>query len=502
MPSELKLIPVELLDPHPDNPRVVIREDVVAAIAANLNGEFPQKHALHVRPTGKRYQTLSGHTRTEAARRKGLTHVWAWVEDLDDRAAFMELVTSNSQGELSPLEIGIHALKAVPKEQGRKGGGLKVYAKGLGKSERYVGQLWQAAEVLTSTSEVDFRSFLDRTQHLVALHALPRACWQAVCEWLATADDSAADVGKKVAKALEFRESFDPGEWTAYLPADACTAAVFTGEKEPTHFRELAAFAGNVAESLADHPDLVAQWRDWLNEFAGADSWDKGNRNLKANELQEVAAERDAADDGDTEDTHNVLHGDFREIAKTVPDDSVDLIFTDPPYHREYLPLYGDLAAAAARVLKPGGSLVCYLGHYNLRDVLNLFEPHLRFWWPLCCLHTGQSARMTEYGIVVKWKPMLWFVKETRGDKRTFVDDLVASRQEKATHEWQQSVEEAGYYIDKLTLPGETVFDPFCGGGTTAVAAKAAGRKWLTCDVDPEAVSLARKRVGGAGGAA
>ena len=65
--------------------------------------------------------------------------MWCWVEDLGDDAAFMELVTSNNQGELSPLEIGIHALKAVPKEQGKKGGGLAAYAEKVGKSKVSVG---------------------------------------------------------------------------------------------------------------------------------------------------------------------------------------------------------------------------------------------------------------------------------------------------------------------------------------------------------------------------
>jgi 16S rRNA G966 N2-methylase RsmD len=190
-----------------------------------------------------------------------------------------------------------------------------------------------------------------------------------------------------------------------------------------------------------------------------------------------------------------VKRGDFREVAAGLDAESVDLIFTDPPYHREYLPLYGDLAEQAARVLKPGGSLICYLGQYQLPEVMRLMTPHLRFWWPLCCLHTGASAQMREYGIKVKWKPMLWFVKGTRGDKQTWVDDLVESRQEKDAHEWQQGVTEAAYYIDKLTIAGEIVFDPFCGGGTTAVAAKLAGRRWLTCDVDDASVSLARKRV-------
>jgi ParB-like chromosome segregation protein Spo0J len=190
-----------------------------------------------------------------------------------------------------------------------------------------------------------------------------------------------------------------------------------------------------------------------------------------------------------------VRHGDFREVVKDLADDSVDLVFTDPPYHREYLPLYGELAREAARFLKPGGSLVCYLGQYQIHEVCALVTPHLRLWWTLCCLHTGQSARMTEYGVVVKWKPMLWFVKGTRGDKETMVEDLVSSRQEKDVHDWQQGLAEAAYYVDKLTPPGGFVFDPFCGGGTTAVAAKRTGRRWLTCDTDGACVPLARRRI-------
>ncbi|MBC7078521.1 MAG: ParB N-terminal domain-containing protein, partial [Synergistales bacterium] len=106
MSASLQQLPLELLDDHPDNPRLVFREDVIDAIAANLNGHYPQKHAIHVRPAGERFQVLSGHHRVRAARKAGLEEIWAWVEPMDDESALMELVLSNSQGELSPLEIG------------------------------------------------------------------------------------------------------------------------------------------------------------------------------------------------------------------------------------------------------------------------------------------------------------------------------------------------------------------------------------------------------------
>jgi ParB-like chromosome segregation protein Spo0J len=48
-----------------------------------------------------------------------------------------------------------------------------------------------------------------------------------------------------------------------------------------------------------------------------------------------------------------LIHGDFIEKSKEIPDSSVDLIFTDPPYAVEYLWLYGELAKVAERLLKP-----------------------------------------------------------------------------------------------------------------------------------------------------
>jgi adenine-specific DNA-methyltransferase len=45
------------------------------------------------------------------------------------------------------------------------------------------------------------------------------------------------------------------------------------------------------------------------------------------------------------------------------------------------------------------------------------------------------------------------------------------------------------------TNPGELVFDPTCGGGTTAYCAEALGRRWITCDTSRVAINIARKRL-------
>lgn len=74
--------------------------------------------------------------------------------------------------------------------------------------------------------------------------------------------------------------------------------------------------------------------------------------------------------------------GDFREKCKDIPDNSVDLIFTDPPYAKEFMLLYKELGKVAFRVLKPGGSLITYLEQLALRETYNNIESSgLRYNW-------------------------------------------------------------------------------------------------------------------------
>lgn len=191
------------------------------------------------------------------------------------------------------------------------------------------------------------------------------------------------------------------------------------------------------------------------------------------------------------------IHGDFREVANTLPDGSVALILADPPWNEKSLSLYGDMAAIAARVLARGGSLVTYAGQYLVPQVYDQMRPHLRPWWMLAGLMAGGPyARMREYGVIVRWKPLLWFVREIYGRPQGFIEDTTTTTtREKDHHPWQQGEAHAHDVIDRLSVEGDLVWDPFCGGGTTAAAALALNRRFITCDTDADALSRAQQRV-------
>lgn len=179
-----------------------------------------------------------------------------------------------------------------------------------------------------------------------------------------------------------------------------------------------------------------------------------------------------------------------------VPVDSADLIFTDPPYHREHLPRWDDLAAFAAKALKPGGLLVAYSGQMFLPDTMASLAACLDYWWCYAIVHNGSFFQLNIRHTQVGWKPLLAYRKPGGAALPPWVADIVTEgKREKGGHAWQQSEHEAAYWIGKLTQPGDLVVDPFLGSGTTAVACKQLGRRFAGCDIDAAAVKTARERV-------
>ena len=145
-------------------------------------------------------------------------------------------------------------------------------------------------------------------------------------------------------------------------------------------------------------------------------------------------------------------------LGENIADNSIDLIFTDPPYNEASLSLYGDLAKLADRVLKPGGSLITYVGHYALFKINDLIRSYseLVYHWQVIVKHNGSKSKIHARRIWPYYKPLLWYYKPTIDGKITIyqdVADLVESNAvSKDSHEWEQSTIEAEHMIEPLTV--------------------------------------------------
>ena len=49
--------------------------------------------------------------------------------------------------------------------------------------------------------------------------------------------------------------------------------------------------------------------------------------------------------------------------------------------------------------------------------------------------------------------------------------------------------------IEENSKPGDLILDPFCGSGTTCVAAKKLGRRYIGIDISEEYCQIARERL-------
>lgn len=204
-----------------------------------------------------------------------------------------------------------------------------------------------------------------------------------------------------------------------------------------------------------------------------------------------------AVDDWQQKSNVQVIVKDIRLLtALDIADDSVDCIITDPPYPKEYVDLFDDLGALAARVLKPGGSLVVMTGQLYLPRYLELLAKHLNYHWLLAYTTPGgQAVQIWNQEVNTFWKPLLWFVKDQR-DAR-WVSDVIntpVNANDKQHHHWGQSVSGMTAIVEKFSNPGDLVLDPFLGGGTTGVVCKATGRRFVGVELDDvvAAQSLAR----------
>ncbi len=261
-----------------------------------------------------------------------------------------------------------------------------------------------------------------------------------------------------------------------------------------------------------------------------------------------------------------ILQGDCEEILKDFPDNSVDLIFTSPPYADQRKRTYGGIkpdkyvdwflpkAEQFKRVLKPTGTFILNIKErvvngerhtYVIELILRLREQGWLWteeymWhkknsypgkWPnrfrdswerLLQFNNQKKFNMYQEAVMVPvgdWaKTRLAKLSETdrrRDESRVksgfgknvsnwvgrdmvYPDNVLHMATEcyNRNHSATFPVALPSWFIKLFTLPGDVVLDPFLGSGTTAVAAKQLGRRYIGIDINPEYCEIAKERVG------
>lgn len=217
-------------------------------------------------------------------------------------------------------------------------------------------------------------------------------------------------------------------------------------------------------------------------------------------------------------DDFQLLHADCFEVMRELPDQSVDLILTDPPYNlRSYSTgnielswrkdINNDLAPWDAvpfeparllpefkRLLKPTGNIFAFTSYNMLGKWHEAYDPEFDTFQFVVWHKTNPVPKIRKAGflnscelIVCAWdKGHTWNFLGQRA-MHNFIESPICMGNERVknpVHPTQKPLKVLRHIVQIASRPGDVVLDPFMGVGSTGVAALEQGRRFIGIEVD------------------
>ena len=230
-------------------------------------------------------------------------------------------------------------------------------------------------------------------------------------------------------------------------------------------------------------------------------------------------------------------HTSLQELCAALPKNSVDMVLCDPPYGTtacswdSVIP-FAELWAGLMRVIKPRGAIVlfgsqpftsalimsnpswfkyCWVWNKKLAtNFLNakhqplkqhedvcVFADEVANYYPIMRIGTKRMKGPTKDGFqgVTTYGNYKSNIKINDQYYPTSILEFSGANQSAKQHPTQKPVSLCEYLISTYTQPDQIVLDPTCGSGTTGVAARNIGRRYILSDTSAEYVQVARKRL-------
>lgn len=203
--------------------------------------------------------------------------------------------------------------------------------------------------------------------------------------------------------------------------------------------------------------------------------------------------------------------GDIEGAKNFIEPQSVDLVITDPPYGKKHAHLLYDLAKFTKFVLKEDGICVFFPGDICLVEAIDAFRhENLEYLWAYKVFYPKPPFPQLQYPIriFVRAKLLLAFSPNTKEackrfrqipqnyEDSFFVDVFYSERSEKQYHEWQQSQSVMENIVKHFVRPEmDIIIDPFCGTGTTGVAALKCNCQFIGSDINSQILDIASQRL-------
>lgn len=188
---------------------------------------------------------------------------------------------------------------------------------------------------------------------------------------------------------------------------------------------------------------------------------------------------------------------------KSLPDKSIDGIFTDPPWgggvkimgNDKPMDLMRALDKECPRILKPGARVLIWIGARQLADFIRVFK-NLEYRWMIVCQYI--PARY-----IIKFQaqldPILYLSLpgEPYPNPEKSLPQIyqkVSSGRRDTLHPCSRPIKVVRKIIRDWFRPGEYIIDPFAGSDTVGVACREIAIQADTCEIDPKMYEYGQKR--------
>ena len=224
-----------------------------------------------------------------------------------------------------------------------------------------------------------------------------------------------------------------------------------------------------------------------------------------------------------------LYNGDCLELMKQIPDGSVDLALTDPPYGTTackwdsvipFEPMWEQLN----RIIKPNGAICLFgsepfssalrmsniknfkydwiwqksnvMGFLNakkrpLKETENISVFNAKVYYPqgLEINEKGKNHRGKQTETLGKYEPI------NKSEYKNYPRTILQFKSERGFHPTQKPTELLEYLIRTYTNEGETVLDFTMGSGSTGVACVNTGRRFIGIELDAVYFDIAKERI-------
>jgi len=209
----------------------------------------------------------------------------------------------------------------------------------------------------------------------------------------------------------------------------------------------------------------------------------------------------------------DLMQGDCLERMKDIPDGSVDMVLTDPPYGMSFRSNYrknryegikndegldwlDDFVCQLYRVCTSGSAQYVFCSFHNVDLFKQAFQRKFKVKNILVWEKNNTSMGDLKGDFAPKVEFILFMHKGRsliRGKREPNIFRF--SRTGNNLHPTEKPVDMCEYLISKFSDENDSIFDPFMGSGTTGLAAANTNRNFIGIEIDSEYFSIAESRI-------